>query len=220
MSENPLSAQPENPLSAYDEQQLTGLSRHEKQRLVRSIDACLSALLTVRKITTLEPGAAPIKEPEREWARAIEPFRSLWEQLKGLGLLKFPRILLGVTEAGPDGSSVGLHRYPEQWRTFATERNEYVSAALSSLKGVIAEQLPSDEEEQYVTLDQAAAWVNRSKKTLERAVNKEGSDAPPPDVEGGGGRAHEWRWSTLRPWLERTYNKILPERPPSRARRG
>jgi hypothetical protein len=70
--------------------------------------------------------------------------------------------------------------------------------------------------EQYVTLDQAAALVNRSKKTLERAINKQGSEAPPPDVEGGGGRPHEWCWSKLRPWLENTYGKILPERLPTR----
>jgi hypothetical protein len=79
---------------------------------------------------------------------------------------------------------------------------------------------PASDEPQYVTLDQAAARVNRHKKTLERRVNRKGSDAPPPDVEGGGGKPHEWRWSTLRPWLEKEFGRKLPDRIPSRARRG
>jgi hypothetical protein len=69
----------------------------------------------------------------------------------------------------------------------------------------------SEELEQYVTMDQAAACVNRSKKTLERHLKK---GMPKPDVEGGGGRPHEWKWSTLRPWLERTFGKSLPQRFP------
>jgi hypothetical protein len=68
--------------------------------------------------------------------------------------------------------------------------------------------------EQYVTLDQMAALVNRSKKTLERSVNKPNSGAPAADVEGGGGKPHEWIWSTIRPWLEKQFNRKLPERFP------
>jgi hypothetical protein len=67
---------------------------------------------------------------------------------------------------------------------------------------------------QYVTLDQAAALVNRRKKTLERHFNND-PDAPQPDVEGGGGRAHEWRWDRLRTWLENTFSRPLPARFPS-----
>ena len=70
--------------------------------------------------------------------------------------------------------------------------------------------------EQYVTLDQMAALVNRSKKTLARKVNASGSDMPDPDVQGGGGKPHEWKWSTIRPWLERQFNRQLPERFPQR----
>lgn len=68
--------------------------------------------------------------------------------------------------------------------------------------------------EQYVTLDQVAALVNRSKKTLARKLNSRSSDAPVPDCEGGGGRPHEWKWSTIRPWLEKHFNRQLPERFP------
>jgi hypothetical protein len=68
--------------------------------------------------------------------------------------------------------------------------------------------------EQYVTLDQMAAIVGKSKKTLERELNKANSDMPGPDNEGGGGKAHEWRWSRIRPWLEKKYNRQLPTRFP------
>jgi hypothetical protein len=70
------------------------------------------------------------------------------------------------------------------------------------------------EAEQYVTLDQMAALVNRSKKTLERKANATTSDMPAPDVEGGGGKPHEWKWTTIRPWLEKHFNRKLPERFP------
>jgi hypothetical protein len=65
---------------------------------------------------------------------------------------------------------------------------------------------------QYVTLDQIAACVGRKKKTLERALNKPNSDMPKPDVEGGGGKPHQWIWTRIRPWLIQTYDCQLPER--------
>jgi hypothetical protein len=73
------------------------------------------------------------------------------------------------------------------------------------------DQSPNGATDQYVTLDMAAAMVNRSKKTLERCLADPDSGMPPPDVEGGGGRPHEWRWSRLRPWLESTFERELPE---------
>lgn len=68
---------------------------------------------------------------------------------------------------------------------------------------------------QYVTLDQMAASVSRSKKALERAMNRTGSTMPRPDVEGGGGKPHEWLWSRIRPWLEKEYGRKLPEHFPA-----
>jgi hypothetical protein len=67
---------------------------------------------------------------------------------------------------------------------------------------------------QYVTLDQMAAIVNRSKKTFERL--KQQARLPAPDVEGGGGKPDEWVWSRVRPWLESEFSKKLPECFPSR----
>ncbi len=63
----------------------------------------------------------------------------------------------------------------------------------------------------YITLDQAAAVVGRSKRTLERYLE----NMPTPDVEGGGGKPHEWKWSTLRPWLMENFDRDLPERFPA-----
>jgi hypothetical protein len=125
----------------------------------------------------------------------------------GRNLLKqlFHKLYLQVPEAVFAALALGQTEYADE-----------LDGLLGQAEHAVWEGSAPPAAEQYVTLDQAAARVNRSKKTLERWVNKEGSDAPPPDVEGGGGRAHEWRWSILRPWLEKTFGKSLPERFPSR----
>lgn len=63
----------------------------------------------------------------------------------------------------------------------------------------------------FVTLQQAAAMVSRSKKTLERRKK----EMPAPKVSGGGGKPDEWAWSELRPWLEKEFERSLPERFPA-----
>ena len=60
----------------------------------------------------------------------------------------------------------------------------------------------------FVTLDEAAAWVKRTKSTLKKH-RKNG--CPQPDVKGGGGKPNEWRWSTIRPWLEQEFGRKLPK---------
>ncbi len=71
----------------------------------------------------------------------------------------------------------------------------------------------------FVTLDQAAALIRLSKKTLERYLNDpkyQHAGMPQPDIEGGGGKANQWRWSRLRPWMEATFKRDdLPARFPS-----
>jgi hypothetical protein len=67
-----------------------------------------------------------------------------------------------------------------------------------------------DARAMLVTLDQAAAAVNRSKRTLEKYLG----EMPPPEVEGGGGQAHFWDWKKLRPWLTKRFRVPLPERFP------
>jgi hypothetical protein len=83
-------------------------------------------------------------------------------------------------------------------------------------RGVDVPKSPAAEGQmQYVTLDQAAAMVNRSKRTLERRKTRTNNPLPPPDVQGGGGRPDEWFWLRIRPWLEQEYKKKLPEKFPA-----
>jgi hypothetical protein len=77
-----------------------------------------------------------------------------------------------------------------------------------------------DPPDQYVTLDQMAARVNRSKKALAKRLNAPNSTMPKPDVEGGGGKPHEWIWANIRPWLETEFGKKLPEIWPRRRADG
>lgn len=67
-----------------------------------------------------------------------------------------------------------------------------------------------------VTLQQVAHLVNRQKRTLERWMQND-PKFPLPDVEpgSGSGRPNEWRWSRIRPYLERKTGKKLPDRHPA-----
>ena len=65
----------------------------------------------------------------------------------------------------------------------------------------------------HVTLLQMAAIVNKSKHTLERLCRS--GKLPAPDIEGGAGKANEWRWSVVKPVLEKTYRRMLPDRFPT-----
>lgn len=68
--------------------------------------------------------------------------------------------------------------------------------------------------EDLVTLDQAAAMVHKSKRTLERYKTR--GSLPCPAVEGGGGRADLFEWSVLRTWLTGEFGIQLPDRYPRR----
>ena len=65
-----------------------------------------------------------------------------------------------------------------------------------------------------VTLDQAAAIVNKSKRALEYYKTK--GTLPEPAVEGGGGKAALYDWTILGPWLTEQFGIDLPERFPGR----
>jgi len=70
-----------------------------------------------------------------------------------------------------------------------------------------------DRPDDLVTLDQAAAVVGQSKRTLERYLQRE--DLPTPDLPGGGGKPHRWYWSNLRPKLQEHFRPDLPARYPA-----
>jgi len=75
----------------------------------------------------------------------------------------------------------------------------------------IGRPLPPDE--QLVTLDQMAAIVNRKKRALEHYRDQ----MPAPARKGRRGQAAEWRWADVRPWLEETFSRRLPEEFPGLA---
>jgi hypothetical protein len=67
---------------------------------------------------------------------------------------------------------------------------------------------------QYVTLDQIALIAGyKGKRTPQRWIQK--GEMPEPSIEGGGGKAAQWIWSDIRPWLMLKTKKQLPERYPT-----
>jgi hypothetical protein len=68
----------------------------------------------------------------------------------------------------------------------------------------------------YLTLDQMAAMVSKSKSTLERLKKRKNNPLPPPAIEGGAGKADEWIWASIRAWLEQEFRRKLPETFPRR----
>ena len=120
----------------------------------------------------------------------------------------------------PDGSILRLWAriplrgvyLPSDVCTASVKAIESLLAASDRWSGVPG-SVGQAKENQYVTLDQMAALVNRSKKTLERWYLKGTSKGklPEPDVEGGGGNSHEWIWSRVREPLGNLSGKIMPE---------
>lgn len=66
-----------------------------------------------------------------------------------------------------------------------------------------------DSPECYVTFTQMAAIVSRGKRTIRRLYDS--GDLPTPDVVGKRGKPHEFLWSRVRPALESSFGKLLPE---------
>ena len=85
--------------------------------------------------------------------------------------------------------------------------------ALSRIVDVYCPTQSDDPPDDLVTLDQAAGMVGQSKRTLERYLSKR--KLPPPDLPGGGGTAHRWYWSTIRPALEEHCRPNLPAKFPA-----
>jgi hypothetical protein len=73
------------------------------------------------------------------------------------------------------------------------------------------------EEDDLVTLDQAAAMAHTSKRTLER--HKTRGTLPDPAVDRGSGRSHLYSWREMAPWLETEFGVKQPSRFPASRRR-
>jgi len=59
-----------------------------------------------------------------------------------------------------------------------------------------------------VTLDQAAGWVNRTARGLRHYRNR---GMPKPFIQGTKGKPNEYLWSEMRPWLENTFDRKIPD---------
>lgn len=115
-----------------------------------------------------------------------------------LGMLFVPRIQALAGELGQIG------------RTFAHVPPEALAEAQNSDTSHSADAVSATDD--IVTLDQAAALVKQSKRTLERWL-KDGK-LPAPDIVGGGGKAHRWIWARIREPLQNQSGLIMPAKSP------
>ena len=132
--------------------------------------------------------------------------RSLIDQLRW-ALRERYKTLVGQLAADEHEAGMLICKYtglqPSEFDRLPLEhRLRYLRRALDSHTA-----LPAD---CYVTLLQAASIVSRKKRALEEYKDR----MPIPDVEGGGGRPAEWKWTTIRPWLEKAFKRKLPEQFP------
>jgi hypothetical protein len=124
----------------------------------------------------------------------------------------------GVTLPGSHQKDRYLHTTREEWYSYLATRTGDGPLPSKEPERLSCNQQLSDQAADflldYVTLDQMAAVIHRSKRTLEKWKTREKNPLPAPDVEGGGGKADEWLWSAVRPWLEAEYGRKLPEQYP------
>lgn len=110
----------------------------------------------------------------------------------------------------------GLAQQPDASEPFRRREFKKILKAIADTLGRILEQATLDGDtaalECLVTLLQAASIVNKTKSALEKRAKK--NPLPLPAVEGGGGKSAEWEWAVIRPWLEKEFNRKLPERFP------
>ena len=113
-----------------------------------------------------------------------------------------------------------MHDTLDNIRDLCRDRPELLGAVEQALRAVIDGKPPANNgdrhrpwqwPEELVTLDQMAATVHRSKRTLERYLK----EMPLPRVRSAKGRgfANRWAWSDVRPWLEAKFGINLGQHP-------
>jgi hypothetical protein len=67
--------------------------------------------------------------------------------------------------------------------------------------------------EPALDLDQIAAFVHLKKRSMEnyKYPKRKKDPLPDPDYPGKRGQRDLWKWSTIHPWLKRTFNLPIPE---------
>jgi hypothetical protein len=158
-------------------------------------------------------GRLPITLPSTDWSLPSEVLLIYWitcDERAERG----PR--LSAFQDWPwDGERPFWRRFARCWVEDWPKFNSAVdfALALAERRGLITPPDDQSLEDQWVTLDQAAAVSGLSKRTLEKRL-KAGA-LPKAGIAGGGGRASSWNWSELRPKLAKYSRRPLPERFPT-----
>jgi hypothetical protein len=90
----------------------------------------------------------------------------------------------------------------------ATPRSLEEPASPAKTVRLEGDSQPTDELPDLVTLDQAAALANR---TVDGIRHYRRTGMPKPFVKGTKGKPNEYLWSEMRPWLETTFGRKIPE---------
>ncbi|MFI5457595.1 MAG: hypothetical protein ACHRXM_19305, partial [Isosphaerales bacterium] len=123
-------------------------------------------------------------------------------------LAKRQRMIFADIDLMPLADAMRLLEQPEA-ASPPPPRGDETTAVAADASGIVTPEAPAELPD-LVTLDQAAARVHRSKRTLERYKTK--GTLPEPTVEGGGGKFALYDWKIMRPWLTKEFGVILPER--------
>jgi hypothetical protein len=173
---------------------------HPQYQLER--DTGLEPVTVLEKCWDERARSWPLAAANPQFRFRVDEFAKLRERFEALSSQSFcgsPAEQLEAIDTAYRELIVGL-RQEEAWATAAGDSRPGAGPAADSTS-----------LECLVTLQQAAAMVHRSKRTLEKYKDK----MPAPRVQGGGGKPDEWLWSELRPWLQEEFGRQLPERFPA-----
>jgi hypothetical protein len=157
-----------------------------------------------------------------QWPRPGMPFETVNPPLEAL---RTAALALVNENVGPEGDAwvrwlavtnrIGAAmKKVRALAVVADQRTEAAAEAGGPAGGSGGEHAP-----EWLDLDQIAALVHLRKRSLENYKRRQKDPLPEPDVPGGGGHRGYWRWSTIRPWLERNFSFPFPKHFPDINRR-
>ena len=143
----------------------------------------------------------------QEWRAVVAVEKADGNKPLCLSFQPAPKWLVGEVEGAGDDADIVLEFDPQKLDAIA-DAERRVGITLESPISVLP---------QYITLDQSAALVGKSKAALEKYKKKQGPKMlPAPAVKGENGQADEWDYQqVMKPWLEQNFHRRLPERCPS-----
>jgi hypothetical protein len=139
------------------------------------------------------------------WYNKLEPafLDALWVPNTKAESAALERLLTPIHECIRDAIAVAHGAQLESGKSVSILIQDCrATLRVAKQSSLLKRQPPTD----FVTLDQLAGVVKRSKKTLERYKKQLGK----PVVRGGRGRAAQWSWALVRPRLEKIFEVRLP----------